>query len=88
MITITVEILPGGYADARHTIGQMYIANISDLARRSDYRVDIIEGANPIAGTNARACTTYVRDHDRLQSIWRLIASALESAKGAKFADL
>ncbi|WP_441255783.1 hypothetical protein [Tardiphaga sp. 285_C5_N1_2] len=88
MIMVTVEILPGGYADARHTIGRMYIANISDLARRSDYRVDIIEGANPLAGTSARASTTYVLDHDRFQSIWRLIASALESAKGVNFTDL
>jgi len=38
VIRVTVEILLGGYADGRRTIGRMFIANISDLAPHSDYR--------------------------------------------------
>jgi hypothetical protein len=83
MISVTVEILPGGYADRRRTVGLMNIANISDLAPRSDYRVDIAEGDNPLAGTKARSWTVYVRDHHRNQSVWPLIAAA--AAKGADF---
>lgn len=48
MIRVTVEIFPGGFADGRRPIAHMYIANISDLAQRSDYRVDIAEGDNPL----------------------------------------
>jgi hypothetical protein len=83
MIKVTVEILPGGYAEYRRTIGLMRIANVTDLARRSDYRVDLTEGDNPVAGTKARASTVYVRDHDRNQSVWSLIAAALDATKGA-----
>jgi len=85
MIRVTVEILPGGYADRRRTVGLMHIANISDFAPRSDYRVDLAEGDNPHAGTKAFTCTVYVRDHDRNQSVWSLIAAALAAAKGAEF---
>jgi hypothetical protein len=63
----------------------MHIANISELAPRSDYRVDCTEGDNPFAGTKARACTVYVRDHDRNQSVWSLIAAALSVAREAEF---
>ena len=49
MIKVTIEIIPGGYAEARRTIGLMHVANISNLARRSDYRVDLTEGENPLA---------------------------------------
>jgi hypothetical protein len=83
MIKVTVEIFPGGYAAYRRTIGLMHIANLSDLAPRSDYRVDLTEGDNPLAGTKAHGWTVYVRDHDRNRSVWSLIAAA--AAKGADF---
>jgi hypothetical protein len=83
MIKVTVEILPGGYAEYQRTIGLMRIANVTDFARRSDYRVDLTEADNPIAGTKARASTVYVRDHDRNQSVWSLIAAALDATRGA-----
>jgi hypothetical protein len=85
MIRVTVEILPDGYADLRRTIGLMHIANITNLASVSDYRIDLTEGDNPLAGTKERACTVYVRDHDRAQSAWALIAAALDQAKQAGF---
>jgi hypothetical protein len=84
MIRVVIEIFPGGYAEGRRTIGLMHIGNISDLARRSDYRVDLTEGENPLAGTKAFTRTVYVRDHDRNQSVWSLIAAALAAAKGAE----
>jgi hypothetical protein len=88
MIKVTVEIFPGGCADYRRTIGFMHIANISDLAPTSDYRVDITEASNPLAGTKARGCTVRIRDHDRNQSVWSLIAAAIEEAKNAEFDEL
>jgi len=85
MIKVTIEIIPGGYAEGRRTIGLMHIANISDLARRSDYRVDLAEGENPLAGTKSFTCTVYVRGHDRNQSVWSLIEKAIAAGKDAEF---
>ncbi len=85
MIKVTIEIIPGGYAEGRRTIGLMHIANISDLARRSDYRVDLTEGENSLAGTKSFTCTVYVRDHDRHQSVWSLIEKAIAAGKDAEF---
>lgn len=75
---MTVEILPGGFADGSRTV-----VNISDLAQRSDYRVDLAEGDNPLTGTKARACTVYVRNHDRAQSVWSLIAAGIAEASSS-----
>ena len=88
MIKVTVELLPGGYADCKRTVGLMHIANISGLAPTSDYRVDLTEASNPLAGTKARGCTVRIRDHDRNQSVWSLIAAAIEEAKKAEFDEL
>lgn len=85
MIRVTIEILPGGYAEGRRTIGLMHIANISDLARRSDYRVDLTEGENPLTGTKAFTCAGYVRGHDRNQSVWSLVWNAIAAVKDAEF---
>ncbi len=83
MIRVTVEIFPGGYAEGRRTIGLMHIANVSNLAAQSDYRVDFAEGENPFAGTDARTGTVYVCKHDRWQSVWSLIAAAADAVKSA-----
>ncbi len=86
MIRVTVEILPGGFAERRRMVGVMQIANISDLAPLSDYRVEFIEGANPITRTEARAGTVYIRSHDRRQSVWCLISAALAALARVKSA--
>ena len=85
MIKVTIEIIPGGYAEARRTIGLMHVANISNLARRSDYRVDFTEGNNPLTGMKSFTRTVYVRDHDRNQSVWSLIEKAIAAGKDAGF---
>jgi hypothetical protein len=88
MIKVTVEILPGGFSGFRRTLGLMHVANVSDLADRSDYEVRIAENANPLAGTTPRACHVMVRDHDRRQSVWTLIGAAIREMEGAEFDGL
>jgi hypothetical protein len=88
MIQVLVEIFPGGFSDARRTLGIMHIANVSDLAPRSDYEVRVSESANPLAGTGLRRCNVQVRDHDRHQSVWALIARAAEAAAKAEYDEL
>jgi hypothetical protein len=88
MIKVTVEILPGGFTGNRRTLGLMHVANISDLADRSDYEARIAESANPLTGTAPRTCHVFVRDHDRRQSVWILIGAAIQAMEGAEFDDI
>jgi hypothetical protein len=76
MLVITVDLVPGGYAPMRRTIAAMSIANISDLAEISDYRVEASETSNPLAGTPPRSIRCLIRGHARAQSVWALLAKA------------
>jgi D-arabinose 5-phosphate isomerase GutQ len=78
LLLITVEMLPGGSRAFRRTIATMTIANVSDLAERSDYRVELVEGANPVSMSPQRSTVTTVLDHDRRSSVWRLISKAID----------
>lgn len=88
MIHVTVDLIPGGFAPARRTIGTLRIANVSDLADISDYAVDFLQAANPL--TDSKPCngSCEVRGHDRRQSIWALLARAAEAAMNAEFDEL
>ena len=76
MLRVTIDLVPGGFKPLRRTIATMSIANLSELADRSDYRVEAMEGPNDLAGLSARNVTAAVEDHNRRQSVWALIAKA------------
>jgi hypothetical protein len=76
MLRVTVDLVPGGFNELRRTIATMTIAHLSNLADRSDYRVEAVEGQNDVADLPPRAINATVRDHDRRQSVWRLIEKA------------
>ena len=88
MIIITVDLVPGGFQPRRRTIASMRISNASDLADISDYAVDVLEAANPLANTPPRNAGCRVIGHDRRQSIWALIAKSAEAAMQAEFDEL
>jgi hypothetical protein len=88
MLRVIVEIVPGGYRELRRSIASMAIANISDLASISDYRVEGMESANHLAGTPSRSATCTVHGHDRRQSVWALIAKAAAELEKAEFDEL
>jgi hypothetical protein len=88
MIHVTVDLVPGGFQPARRTVATLRIANISELADISDYSVDFLQAANPLAGTNPCNGSCYVRSHDRRQSIWALIAKAASAAMEAEYDEL
>jgi hypothetical protein len=88
MLKITVELLPGGHAEFRRTLGLMHIGNVSNLKDRSDYEIRLTESANPLAGTPPRQCAIRLRDHDRRQSVWSLVGAAIrEVESNGKFVD-
>ena len=78
MLVITVDLVPGGYEPMRRTIAAMSIANISDLAEISDYRIEASETSNPLAGTPSRTVRCRIHGHARAQSVWALLAKVSE----------
>jgi hypothetical protein len=88
MIIVTVTIVPGGYEPRKRDIGTLHIGNVSDLAPISDYTVDVIEAANPVAGTPARIGECRVERHDRAQTVWALVERAAAAAQMADLVEL
>ncbi|UPJ53410.1 hypothetical protein IVB30_20095 [Bradyrhizobium sp. 200] len=88
MIVVTVELVSGGSEIRRCTIGTLRIANLSDLAPISDYSVDVLEAANPLAGTPARTGSCLIEGHARAQSVWALIGRAIGALESADFVEL
>jgi hypothetical protein len=88
MILITVDLVPGGFEPRRRAIASMRIANITDCTDISDYAVDLLEGANPLANTPPRNGSCSVIGHDRRQSIWSLVAKAASAALAAEYDEL
>jgi hypothetical protein len=88
MIRIVAELVPGGVPGLRRTIGTMDIANVSDLAPRSDYEAVVREGANRLTGAGPRSCTVTVYDHDRHQSVWTLVAAVIAAMEDAEYEDV
>jgi hypothetical protein len=88
LLVITIDLVPGGYESYRRPIGSMRISNLSDLADTCDYLVEIIESANPLAGTQRRKAACTVREHDRRQSVIALLARACEELLKADFFEL
>lgn len=90
MLVITIEIIPGGFTPRRRTIGQMRIANLSDLADVSDYAVDVMSAANPLTGAPARSGSFTVAGHHRRQAVWALLARAAANCldTGVDWVDL
>jgi hypothetical protein len=67
----------------------MRIANIFDPADVSDYSVEVLEAANPFAGTPPREdLDCRIERHDRRQSIWKVLARAATEAEAAEYLDL
>jgi hypothetical protein len=88
LLKITVDLHPGGASDFRRTLATMTISNRSNLAEISDYDVTAVERANPLTGEAARICSLQVLGHLRRQSVWKLVAVAIEKMEGAECTEL
>lgn len=88
MLRVIVDLVPGGFEPLRRRIASMTIANVSDLADRSNYVIQAAEGANPVAELPPRNVNATVEDHDRRRSVWCLVAKAAAAADQAKWEPL
>lgn len=87
MLVVNVELMPGGSPHGRRTLARMEIGNVTDLSDVSSYEIRMLEGANPLTGQPARTCSFRVEDHDRRQSVWALIGTAIANMRNATFAE-
>ena len=77
MLVVKVEIWPGGNPLCPVTIGNMFLANISDLADVSDYDVLVEQASNDRLGIPFKSENFEVEGHKRSDSAFRLIHTAL-----------
>jgi hypothetical protein len=87
MLKLTIELVPGGFEPMRRTIASMRISNMSNLADRSDYRIEALEAANGLTGDPARNAECMVLAHDRRQSVWVLLEKACHEIVKANYDD-
>lgn len=80
MIVVRVELWPGGDHRGAREIASAYISNVSGLADISDYRAEVRERAREVAGLPAQEATFLIHDHERRQSVWRLIHRVTQMA--------
>jgi len=77
MLVVTVEISPGGNPLRKRTLGQMQIANKSDLAAISDYSVLISQEASERLEVEGFEQRLAVEAHARSDGPWKLVYQAL-----------
>jgi hypothetical protein len=81
MLVLRLEIWPGGSRDLRRTIGEVRIANVTDLAPVSDYELTFTphnDAGQPLVSKHRHA---EVRGHERSDGAWSLVGKALRALK-------
>ena len=82
MLRITVTLVPGGDESRAREIARANVANISDLADKSDYEVAVGEEASTVSGLPAQGASFKVLGHHRRQSVWSLVTLVAMRAAG------
>lgn len=94
MLVVKVEIWPSGNEEGKREIAQMVINNVSSLADESDYVIFQQELASPFNTSEETSldhpkdlifedspeARGLVKNHNRFQSVWALIAKAASVA--------
>lgn len=88
MLIVTIDIAPGGSQPLRHTIATLHIANRSELADVSDYRIIGMQSANPLTGEPPGITEFSILAHPRRQRVWALLQRACEEAMMADWVEL
>ncbi len=79
-MSLIVEVSVGSHlhANRRRLVASMVLHNVSDLAKISNYTGYIEEENNDNLGIKGFHTEISVKDHERHQSVWELIKTALE----------
>jgi hypothetical protein len=83
MLVVTAEIWPGGDPRSRATIGELLIANESDLAATSSYSVELYQTGSPESGAKALQSRLVLNGHRRSDGVWALVRAILDQALSA-----
>lgn len=81
MLVVKLELHPGGDASRAREIGRMEIANVSELAPVSDYRVAVTK--RWMVGNEETSETGYfeICSHRRSDGAWTLVRRAFEQCE-------
>jgi hypothetical protein len=88
MLVVNIELLPGGIETLRRPIATLRIANESQLADVSDYRIVATRSANPLTGEPPGIAEFRVLAHSRRQQVLALLQRVCEEAMMADWVEL
>jgi hypothetical protein len=76
VIRVLVQMVPG--CDERRTreLGRAELGNLSAAGPSIFYWIAACEGSNPLAGTGPWECRGTIENHDRRESVWKLVERA------------
>jgi hypothetical protein len=80
MLVITAEIWPGGDKTRKHLIGEMRIANESNLAEVSSYSAIILQDADAASGAAVWQFELLIHGRRRSDGAWALVRAVLDQA--------
>ena len=78
MLVITAEIWPGGDETRKHLVGEMRIADESDLADVSSYSVSTFQVADPGGAAAGWQSELLIHGHKRSDGAWALVRAILD----------
>lgn len=78
MIRVLVQMVPGGDERRTRELGRAELGNLSAAGPSifSSYSIVAHEGSNPLAGTGPWECRGTIENHDRRESVWKLVERA------------
>ena len=78
MIRIIVQLVPGGDERRARELGRAELGNLSlpGPGIISSFSIAASEGSNPLAGTGPWECRGTIENHDRRESVWKIVERA------------
>jgi hypothetical protein len=78
MIRVIVQLVPGGDERRTRELGRAELRKLSPPGTSifSSYSIGASEGPNPLAGTDPWEFRGTIENHDRRESVWKLVERA------------
>lgn len=78
MIRIIVQLVPRGEEARTLELGRAELGNLSPPGPHifSSYSISVSETGNPFSGSEPWECRGSIENHDRRESVWKLVEHA------------
>lgn len=88
MLKVSIDLMPGGASEFRRSLATMTIVNVTELSDISDYEITATEAASVLTGQSGKVFWFKLNKHDRRQSVWKLVGSAIAALDRAECAEI